>query len=238
MACHFDNLALGPIKPLDPKVRLEWIENELGCTDLEEVLPDPESFWSEALRENVRKVVWMSRRSAPEYCGFLEWLWRLGELSCESIDLTDMPVGDRRRAFSLALLYPDEIVEDGLFDRAERLDAVARGRHRSLWQRLRAENAPLRIVNGDGLQSAPITFFDAQLLSYAKPTWQKPARLIGETMAEWVCPEMEPYFQAGDLLLSARIPALVELGLLEGRGNLLDIRASEVRLPTTGRAAA
>jgi hypothetical protein len=31
---------------------------------------------------------------------------------------------------------------------------------------------------------------------------------------------------------------LVERGLLEGRGNLLDIRGSEVRLPTIGRATA
>jgi hypothetical protein len=41
---------------------------------------------------------------------------------------------------------------------------------------------------------------------------------------------MEPYFQAGDGFLAARIIALVELGALEGRGNLTNIRQSEVRL--------
>jgi hypothetical protein len=84
--------------------------------------------------------------------------------------------------------------------------------------------------DADGLRSAPITFFDQQLLSFAKATWQKPARIIGETMAEWVGPPMEPYFQAGDGILAARVFALVDAGVLEGRGDLTDIRQSEVRL--------
>ena len=41
---------------------------------------------------------------------------------------------------------------------------------------------------------------------------------------------MEPYFQAGDGILANRIVALVEAGLLEGRGNLLNMRDSDVRL--------
>jgi hypothetical protein len=48
------------------------------------------------------------------------------------------------------------------------------------------------------LWSAPIPFFDQQLLSYAKASWQKPLRIIGETCAEWAVPTMdpsEPYFQ-------------------------------------------
>ena len=39
----------------------------------------------------------------PSTVGFLEWLWRLGDLPCEVIDLTNMPVGSRR-GFSLCLL--------------------------------------------------------------------------------------------------------------------------------------
>ena len=85
-------------------------------------------------------------------------------------------------------------------------------------------------VDADGLRSAPITFFDQQLLSFANASWQKPARIIGETMMEWVGTPMEPYFQAGDGILAARVIALVELGALEGRGNPMDIRQSEVRL--------
>ena len=230
VVCNFDNLALGTINSPYPQTRLDWMEEELCCTDWDWVHAKEEAFWKAALAEDVRRVAWLSRRSAPEYCGFLDWLWRLGDLSCEIIDLTDMPVGSRRRAFSLSLLEAEEIVSNRLWDRAVPLDVAARERHHGLWRRLRAENAPLRVVDADGLRSAPITFFDQQLLSFAKPTWEKPARIIGEVIAEWVGPPTEPYFQAGDGILAARVFALVEAGVLEGRGDLTDIRQSDVRL--------
>jgi Protein of unknown function/Domain of unknown function (DUF1835) len=232
VVCHQGNLALGPIDPPEPHVRSAWMDRELPPAETSaECFPDDSAFWKEALRDDVRKVAWMSRRSAPEYCGFLEWLWRLGGQPCEVVDLTDMPVGNRRRAFSLSLLDPEEIVDNGLLDRTTHLDAAARAYHLGIWRRLRTENAPLRVVGPNGIQSAQLSYFDAQLLSFAKASWQKPARIIGEVICEWVAPEMEPYFQAGDGVLAARIPVLVEQGLLEGRGNLLDMRASEVRLP-------
>lgn len=109
VVCHLDNLALGPIEPPDPQTRQAWI-GELDWANLEDVeqkLPDPVAFWNEALREDVRKVAWLSRRSAPEYCAFLEWLWRLGELPCEAVDLTDMTLGSGRPALGLSLLYPE-----------------------------------------------------------------------------------------------------------------------------------
>jgi hypothetical protein len=83
------------------------------------------------------------------------------------------------------------------------------------------------VVDADGLRSAPIIFFDEVLLSFAKASWQKPARIIGYTMFEW---REEPYFQAGDAILATRITALVALGVLETRGNPANIWQSEVRL--------
>jgi uncharacterized protein DUF3658 len=235
IACHRNNLAIGPIDPPDLRARQVWCDRELPVVEPnEERFPDDEAFWNEALREHVRKVAWMSRRSAPEYCAFLEWLWRLDEQPCEVIDLTDMPVGKRRRAFLLSLLDAEEIVEDGLLDRTKHLDATARARYRSIWRRLRAENAPLRVVGPDGLQSARLTYFDAQLLSFAQPSWQWAVRLVAEVMVEWVGSEMEPYFQAGDGILANRVVALVEAGLLEERGNLLNMRECEVRLANQG----
>jgi hypothetical protein len=70
--CYFDNLSLGPINPPDRHVRLKWFEQEFACND-ECGFPNDEAFWRDALNENVRKVAWLSRRSAPEYAGFLEW---------------------------------------------------------------------------------------------------------------------------------------------------------------------
>ena len=227
---NFDDLALGPINPPDPQTRLHWLEEELRYTGWEWVFAEDEAFWKAALAEDVRRIAWMSRRSAPEYCGFLEWLWRLGDLPCEVIDLTDMPVGSRHRAFSLVLLHPEEIADNGVWDRAQPLDAAARERYHGLWRGLRAENAPVRVVDAEGLRSAPITFFDQRLLSSAKAWWQKPTRIIGETLAELHGPPTEPYFQAGEMILGARIIALVEAGVLEGRGDLWNIQQSDVRL--------
>jgi hypothetical protein len=231
VACYVENLALGPINPPDLQMRQHWIEEELRCKDLSELeTAEADAFWKAARAEDVRRVAWMSRRSAPEYCGFLEWLLRLGDLPCEVIDFTNLPVG-LRRAFSPALLSPKDVVANAVWDRAEVLDEDARAHFHSLWRRLRDENAPLRVVDADGLRSAPITFFDQQLLSFASADWQKPARIIGYTMAEWGWADnREPYYQAGDGILAARIIALVELGVLEGRGSLMDIRQSEVRL--------
>ena len=42
--------------------------------------------------------------------------------------------------------------------------------------------------------------------------------------------EVPPYFQAGDGILAVRVIALVEAGMLEGRGDLKNMRQSEVRL--------
>jgi hypothetical protein len=233
VACHLDNLALGPINPPDPQARLAWFEQELGWTGSEWVWASTEAFWNEALQKDVRKVAWISRRSAPEYTGFLEWLWRLDGSACEVVDLTDMTVVHRRkdgtptgamRALSLALLRPEAIIENGLLDSAEPLPQTAYEQYREIWQGLRAENAPLRVVGADGLRSAPITFFDPLLLSCAKVEWQRAARVVGEAMAK------DEFFQAGDEILSTRIIALVELGLLEGRGNPAKIRECEVRL--------
>jgi hypothetical protein len=232
-----DNLAYGPINPPDPIARQNWVERQLGYTDFEIVFAEAEVFWRQALVEQDRKIAWISRRSAPEYAGFLEWLWRLDDLPCEVVDLTEMNLPGGRRdepptppgpALSLALLAPHHILDNGLIDRAEPLAPAARKHYRELWHGLRAENAPLRVLNADGLISAPITFFDSLLLSCATSSWQKTARVVGELLSK----ELDDMLlQAGDLVLFARIRALVGLGLLEGRGDLFDVQQCYVRVP-------
>jgi len=95
------------------------------------------------------------------------------------------------------------------------------------WQRLKAENAPFRIVSDGGLVSAPIDYFDPLLLECAKTDWRKCARIVGEAMSY----DMEPYFQVGDLMLLTRILALVEAGKLLADGDPWDMQACRVRLP-------
>jgi len=214
------------------------VEKELGRADWNKAPNSTERLWDEARFPGIRKVAWLTRRSAMEYAGFLEWLWRRGDEPCEVIDLTDVTVSDRleqgpprppRLAISLAMLHPDIIASEKLWNLAEPLQASVRTRYLDLWRQLREENAPLRVVDGGTLRSAPITFFDSLLMSYATDDWQKVARIVGEGLtAEWD----DGVFQTGDLVLAARVNALVESGRLEYRGkHPLEMQLSEVRLP-------
>ena len=230
-----DCLSFGPINPPDPELRREWVEKELGYTGWEEIVGEATSFWLEALSVSNRRIAWLSRRSAQEYAGFLEWLWRLGEEPAEVIDLTDVMVAgnstgpiERYFAISLGLLSPREILKNELLDRTETLAAALRAQYRELWGRLRTENAPLRILSEGELVSEPLSSFDPLLLSCATPEWQKTARVIGEALSDsWETSVL----QTGDLVLCARARALACAGRLEFRGDLSDIQNSELRLP-------
>ena len=235
-----DDLSFGPIDPGDPSSRAKWVENELGRTDWKEIATSSEHVWDEARSPDNRKIAWLTRRSAMEYAGFLEWLWRLGDAPCEVVDLSEVTVSygpehdpprSPRLAMSLGMLHPDTICRDKLWDLAEPLQEATREQYRGLWQQLRSENAPLRVLDGDKLASAPISFFDSMLMSCVTDDWQKVARVIGKALVFG----MDDCIKGpGDLLFTARIIALVDSGRLEIQGkSALEIHASQVRLPRT-----
>jgi hypothetical protein len=232
----FDDLSFGPINPPDPSLRSKWVENELCRTEW--IPDDSERRWREALSPDHRNVAWLTRRSAMEYAGFLEWLWRLGDEPCEVVDLTDVKVSyspehgpprPPRFAMSLGMLHHDKICSDKLWDLAKPLQMTERRGYLDLWRQLRSENAPLRVSDGGKLVSAPISFFDAVLMSYVTDHWQKVGRVVGHAMI----PQMDDCtIQTGDMLLLGRVNALVESGRLEVQGKSpLEMHRSEVRLP-------
>jgi hypothetical protein len=248
-------LSFGPIDPTDSEVRRTWLEKELGSTEWwpsapeddgeddgdngwERVAANTRAFWKESLSRGHRKIAWVSRRSAIEYAGFLEWLWRLGDAPCEVIDLTEVKISSRAQfglprpqvsAVSLSLLSPDKISINKLWDLAEPMQVIARGRYLDLWRQLRSENAPLRVISGENLVSAPITFFDQVLLAHVKTDWLKVARVVGEALGDFT---PDRICQVGDRVLAARIDFLIKTGVLESRGRSpFSMRFSEVRLP-------
>jgi hypothetical protein len=118
--------------------------------------------------------------------------------------------------------------EDNLWDLAEPLQATARDRYLDLWRQLRSENAPLRVLRGDRLVSAPISFFDSLLMSFVTEDWQRVARVVGRSLVSGMDDSL---VTVDDILLRARVNALVESGRLEIRGKSdRDIFFSEVRL--------
>jgi hypothetical protein len=227
-----DHLQFGPIDTDDPWLRAKWIKDDLGLTGWGDVAAESTWFWQQALSPDHRAVVWFSRRSAREYTGFLEWLWRREDRRCEIVDLTDLQLPQFSNNGSvtapvaeLARLVFEEIDRDDLFERAEILPTAAHGEYRALWRQLRNDNAALRVLKSDGLASSPISYFDTALMSQASEHWQKVARIIGSAL------HSQPEAQVIDVFLAARINALVESGQLERRGrSAVDMRHCEVRL--------
>ena len=233
----FDDLSFGPIDPPHSILRAKWVEKELGRAGWDEMTNKSERGWQQARAVDPRKVAWLTRRSAMEYAGFLELLWRLGDAPCEVVDLTEVEVACRpehrprppRLAMCLGMLHSDTIGDHKLWDLAKPLQITERRKYRDLWQQLRSENAPLRVSDGDKLVSVPISYFDMVLMSCVTDNWQKVAKVIGSAMAS----QMDDWIvQSGDMFLAARINALAETGRLEIRGkSALEISHSEVRLP-------
>jgi hypothetical protein len=236
----FDDLSFGPINPPDSSLRAKWVENELGRTGWDDVTAESERFWRGAPSSDHRTVAWLTRRSAKEYAGFLEWSWRMRDASYEVVDLSEVKVSHQPEhglprppafAMSLGMLHPDIICRHRLWELAEPLQQSVRERYQELWQQLRSENAPLRVVDGDELVSAPISFFDWLLMSCVTDNWRKVARVVGQAL---VLPMDDCIIGPGDLFLVARVNSLVENGRLEIRGkSALEMHASEVRLPRT-----
>jgi hypothetical protein len=118
------------------------------------------------------------------------------------------------------------MLDNKLFDKAAPITEEQKGTFRALWSKLRAENAPFRVVDDKGINSAPLTFFDDLVRSCVIQEWRKAARVIGEALSkDWE----SGYHQVGDLVLFARLQNLVELGRVESRGDILDMQKSEVR---------
>src|SRR3984957_8398883 len=140
----FDDLSFGPIDPPHSILRAKWVEKELGRAGWDEMTNKSERGGQQARAVDPRKVAWLTRRSAMEYAGFLEWLWRLGDAPCEVVDLSEVKVSytpehgpDRppRLAMSLGMLHHDKICNDRLWDLAEPLQPIARREYLDLWQR-------------------------------------------------------------------------------------------------------
>jgi hypothetical protein len=84
-----DDLGFGPIAPADPMTRAKWVADTLDEPEWRNIIPHVESFWA-ALRGDERHVVWFSRRVTRDYTGFLEYLSRIGNRSCDVVDLTEI----------------------------------------------------------------------------------------------------------------------------------------------------
>ena len=223
-----DDLSCGPIVSGDAAERAEWWARFYADRDIEPVL---KSFWDRVAETDGRLVVWFGRHRASELAFFLAWAERLGDRQFEYIDVTGRRFPGQNNPAelgppmqSVGIMNPDML--RSLLGGEQLASTEFKEESRRVWRRLRAENAPFRIVTEAGLVSAPIDYFDPLILVRATSEWRSAARIIGETMGY----NMEPYIQVGDVMLHARVVALIESGELLADGDPWQM-SCRVRLP-------
>ena len=109
------------------------------------------------------------------------------------------------------------------------LSATLRDHYRRMWQQLRAENAALRIIRDDRLQSAPITHFDQ--LVHCLRVRASGSRSPGWSDRRWSKPGMTTAFRPAISCSPRASGRWSTTGQLEYRGDLADWRHCEMRLP-------
>jgi hypothetical protein len=210
-----DDLSYGPIDSTEWSARRAWVEENIGSLEGFGIADLSNFFWHAILDSDTQLIVWVSRRSAREYCGFLEYLRRLGERPSLIIETTEAKGPDGKFFGGTAAIPADQIASSGLLDSAINLPPELRARGQILWQSLREENAPLRALSrGLSLTSVPISFYDDALLSFVTADWTPMARVVGATLAdEWD----SGVSNVSDFLLFSRLHVLLETGVLEER---------------------
>jgi hypothetical protein len=234
-----DDLSFGPIDPPDLQARARWIEEALGWDDWETLAPELDAFWLASLDDHPRRIVWFSRRDTMEFCGFLEWLRRNGERPFEAIDLTDAVFprdgdsGPLTPAPITGLIPARQFAGARLWDLANPPSAVALAGWFVEGDRLRRENAALRVLTPDGLTSAPLNYFDQQMLRHVGDDWRPAALAVGRFLGETYFESFAPggIRQTGDLVPIARIAALAAAGKIEARGNPYEVQTCTIRRP-------
>jgi len=225
-----DDLSCGPIRDLGAPARMRWWEQ---FYDEDILVPSQpiSDFWTRLSASSERLVVWAGRRSALESAFLLAVAHRLGDRSFGIIDVTDVrhaPVqglSEELRIPGAVAVLPPIVLRD-LVGTERSVDPQEHAAMREHWRKLLVEDAHFRIATPAGLDSAADDYFDATLMAEARAEPRRATRVIGGAMTQ-----ERAHLQVGDMMLLARLVALVETGKLIADGDPWDMRACFVRLP-------
>jgi hypothetical protein len=203
-----DDLSCGPINPLEPAMRRTWISDHLGY-DNPDITDDEQTFWPAVFEQETSRIAWVSKRSAREYCGFLEYLRRLDGLPTQMIDTTDARDLGGEFFRTTGEISVSQILSLGLPGTVREVNADIRSDGLALWEALRADNSELRVVDGAlTLASVPLSFYDEEIVSLVTSDWQPMARIVGDILERKA---------VDDILLFSRLYDLVDAGVLAQR---------------------
>ncbi len=214
------------------------MDEVLGYDDFADYGPRADLFWKEATSASISPIVWVCRRCAQEYAGFLEFLWRIGDQAFQVIDITEVEFVTRPGrpgpptwiTPTFGFVAPIDMIDARLLDRHSTLSDQQKCDYRRMWEALRAENAPLRIVSNEGLYSAQITHFDDVIASCLTHEWQRANAVVGEAIGKLL---EDRFDRCGDLVLWSRVRTLADQGSFEMKGDGAVMHKSYVRLMPT-----
>lgn len=225
-----DDLSCGPIRVLDATARTAW-RGQLYDEGIFELESQVAAFWGRLASSDERLVAWIGRGSAKEYAFLFAVAHELGDRPFSVIDVAmqrDAPLRHPKSGIELPSVV--SILSPALLHTLIGTERpVAPAEHaamRGRWRTLREEDAPFRIVAATDLVSVPEDYFDAVLMSVAAAEPRKAAWIVGNALCH-----QRANMQVGDLMLLARLVALVKAGRLIADGDPWNMQACLVRLP-------
>jgi hypothetical protein len=230
-----DDLSFGPINPLEGVVRAKWIVDNFHVSPGKwGVFPRRFARFQNLLSRTDAKInCWVCPNSVYELCGFFEIickhdqrdLYYIDTMRIDAAQLAHAKVSERA-AIRLAHLSP--AIASHLIGKEVLVSASMRAERRAIWHKLRAENAPLRTIGPNGIESIALSSFDSTLLAQVGLEW-RPARSVVIYAA--VAANTNDFFRVDMIVLAGRLQALVKEGRIEASGDISDWPAMQVRLP-------
>lgn len=207
LACLPLGLSQGDIsRPMSVEARKHVYET-VGCDYPYFVDHCIEEF--QELSEGESRVrIWYSSGEANEFCGLLHAVSLLREKELSAIDCSrEMEIDNGRvqyrhsgeldeRALELCLEYDLLLSEDD------------KERYSCIWDRLQADNTPLRAVKKGEISSVAADYYDDSIKKHLRGEETSVARIIGELLMEdllcsdaWIAERLRYFIQTGLLRL-------------------------------------
>jgi hypothetical protein len=181
-----DDLSSGPITDVCGGERKAWYLKYFAVDTLEtgQLWDDQIKFWSKTIFSQDQLMVWLTRRSAAEYCGFLELLSQLpekSEISLADFTSQEFDVGKTKETcISIGSLNEDNM--DTGFQIQTTTSPTDWNQLLQMWKNLKRESASLRIVEHNKLFSKPQDYFDGFVFQHLSGNWQRLHRVVGEAV--------------------------------------------------------
>jgi hypothetical protein len=225
-----DDLSCGPLNPLGD-ARETWMQNNLYLSPGDwGVFPRQLGDLFNNLKfQHGRIICWVCPNSVNEFCGFQQCIEQIaGDLYYVNTMAAAQfeQIGNPDEGFPprLAHITPEIAVQ--LIGKEIPLSESYRAGQLKNWQRRRAENAALRIIGAQGIQSVSLSYFDPLLLAFADAELQPARWVITQAAVE---ANSNNFFRADMMILTGRLRALVKQGQLFADGDVMD-REVRIRL--------